>query len=191
MFVENALKHTKDVIVYYLRSYFANYKNYSRKIPQQISEDLFTKAIFYDTEPEQLRSFPVAILVGGSGRMVTSGLSDFAQEIVDPRSGELIAYRYNGIYEFSFVIELGCRSTLEREVFTDLVAKALRHSLRRYMEAEGVLVTTLDYGGESIVNYDSNHIYVSQLKVTTWSTWFEDEELLPNDGFNVRVKYEE
>ena len=49
--------------------------------PLLTTKKLYTKAIIYDTEPEVLRSFPVAILVGGSGNMVTSGLSDMAHEV--------------------------------------------------------------------------------------------------------------
>jgi hypothetical protein len=113
--------------------------------------------------------------------MVTSGLGDMAQEVMNPVTGEIMAYRYGGMYSFNLTIEVGTRGTLEREFLTDLVTKVLRFDLRRKMELQGVLIQNARYGGESVVNYDSNHIYVATINITTWSEWYEDVDLLPMD----------
>ena len=187
MLMENAIKHTKDVFIQFLRLYFNNPKNYMNKLPSQISDAHFTEASFYDSEPEQLRAFPTVIISASTGNMVTSGLGDMCTEIKDPRTGAIIAYRYQGIYEFALTIDIGCRNPLDREVFTDLVAKALRFSLRRYIQNQGVIVKDLSYAGETTIDYNSDKIYVSQLRINTWSTWIEDVDLLDPNEFNANV----
>lgn len=185
--MENAVKHTKDVLIQFLRLYFNNPKNYKKKLPSQISDNHYTEAVFFDTTPEEMRSFPLVILSSGVGEMITSGLGDMCQEIKDPRTGAIIAYRYEGFYEFNITFDIGCRSTLDREVFTDLLAKALRFSLRRYIQNQGIIIKDVSYAGETIVDYNSDKIFVSQLKVKTWSVWVEDVDLLDEDEFNINM----
>lgn len=177
-----ALKHTKDVIIQNLRDYFNNVDNYKHLIPPQFDKDHFQKTVVWDTEPEDLRTLPLVVIIGGSGDMVTGGLGDMAQEVISQFTGEVVAYRYGGMYNFNLTIEIGTRSTLEREFLTDLVTQALRFTLRRKMELQGVLIHNARYGGESVVNYDSNHIYVASINIATWSEWYEDIDLLPMDG---------
>lgn len=181
------MKHTKDVFIEFLRIYFNNPKNYYKKLPKQISDKHFSEAVFYDSEPEKLRSFPCVIITGSGGNLVTSGLGDMCSEVLDPRTGTIIAYRYQGIYEFSLTLDIACRNTLDREVFTDFIAKALRFSLRRYIQNQGIIIKDASYAGETTLEYDSDKIYVSQLKVNTWSTWIEDVDLLDPDEFNINV----
>lgn len=183
-----AIKHTKEVIINFLQMYINNVQNYEHLLPPQIPEDHFLQTIVYDTEPEQLRTFPIIIVTNGSGGLVTSGLGDMAHELYDSRNGELLGYRYGGIYNFQLTIEIGCRSTPDREFLTDLITRTLRFNARRKMEAEGVLVTDVRYGGESVVNYDSNHIYVSTINISTWSEWYDDITLLPVEKVNIDFK---
>lgn len=139
----------------------------------------FQQIKIWDTEPESLREFPLILIVGGSGDIITSGLGDMAEEIHDLFTGELIAYKYGGMYNFSLTIEIGTRTTLEREFLSDLVTKALRFYLRRKMEEQGVLIQNVRYGGESATQYDSNHIYIATINIATWSEWYENVDLLP------------
>lgn len=187
MLMENAVKHTKDVFITFLRLYFNNPKNYKNKLPTQISDEHFLEASFYDSEPEQLRKWPTVIISASTGNMITSGLGDMCSEIRDPRTGSIIAYRYQGIYEFAITIDIGCRNPLDREVFTDLIAKALRFGLRRFIQNQGVIIKDVSYGGESTIDYNSDKVYVSQLRINTWSTWIEDVDLLDPNEFNVNV----
>ena len=188
MLLEDAIKHTKDVFITFLRVYFNNPKNYRNKLPRQISDEHFTNAVFYDSEPEELREFPVVILSAGNGNMVTTGLGDMGREVLDPRTGTVIAYRYEGVYEFSITLDIACRNPLDREVFTDLVAKALRFSLRRYIQNQGIIIKDASYAGETTAEYNSDKIYISQLKFNTWSTWIEDVDLLDPNEFNIQIE---
>ena len=185
MLMENAIKHTKDVLIQFLRLYFNNPKNYRKKLPSQISDEHFVQTAFYDAEPEELRQFPTVIITASSGNMVTSGLGDMCSEVLDPRTGSVIAYRYQGIYEFSIAIDIGCKTPLESEVLTDLIAKAVRFSLRRYIQNQGVIIKDGSYAGEKTIEYNSDKIYVTQLRFNTWSTWIEDVDLLDPDEFNI------
>lgn len=185
--MENALKHTKDVFIQFLRIYLNNPKNYRNKLPQQISDEHFTQCSVYDAEPEEIRQFPTIIITAGSGNMVTSGLGDMCSEVIDPRTGSIIAYRYQGIYEFSVTIDIGCKNPLDSEVLTDIIAKALRFSLRRYIQNQGVIIKDASYTGQSTIDYNSDKVYVTQLKFNTWSTWIEDVDLLDPDEFNLNM----
>ena len=187
MLMENAIKHTKDVFIHFLRLYFHNPKNYERKLPPQISNDAFVHSEFYATEPQELRNFPTVILTAGSGNMITSGLGDFSNPIVDPRTHQTIAYRYQGFYEFAITIDIGCRNPLEREVFTDFLAKALRFHLRRYIQNQGIIIKDCSYAGEAVYEYNSDRIYTSQLRFNTWSTWVEDVSLLDPSEFDLEL----
>lgn len=187
MIIEHAERHIKDVIIAFLRLYFRNPKNYRHKLPKQIPEDLFAGSEFYDTEPEQLRKFPTVIVTTFSGQMVTAGLSDFCQEIKDPRTGQIIAWRYQGFYEFGVQVDIGCKNTLEREVFADLVAKALRFSLRRFIQNQGIIIKNVSYAGESSIDYNSDKIYIASIRIDTWSSWVEDVELLDPNEFTLKT----
>lgn len=187
MLMENAVKHTKDVIILMLRAYFNNSKNYRNKLPRQLASTCFEKAVFYDSEPQQLREFPFAIISNMSGNMVTAGLGDMCSEVLDPRTSTIIAYRYQGFYELTTSIDICCQNPLEREVFTDFIAKAIRFDLRRFIQDNGVLVKDVSYGGETTAEYNSDKIYIAQLKVNSWSNWVEDRQLLDPDEFNIRV----
>jgi len=185
--IEHAERHIKDVIIAFLRLYFRNPKNYRHKLPKQISENLFAEAVFYDTEPEELRKFPTVIVTTFSGTMVTAGLSDFCQEIKDPRTGQIIAWRYQGFYEFGVQIDVGCKNTLEREVFADLIAKAIRFSLRRFIQNQGIIIKNVSYAGESSIDYNSDKVYIASIRIDTWSSWIEDVELLDPNEFTLKA----
>ncbi len=191
MLREDAIRHAKDVFVTFLRLYFQNPRHYRNKLPKQISDELFTTTVFSAAEPEDLRSLPMVIITAASGNLVTAGLGDMGTEIRDARTGAIVAYRYEGFYELSFNIDVGCRTPLEREVLADLVAKAIRFDLRRFMQNNGVLVKDLSYAGEAVVDYNSDKIYTSQLRVNTWSSWVEDRQLLDPDEFDIHITMRE
>jgi hypothetical protein len=178
----SALKHTKDVLIKNLRGYLRNYDNYKRMCPKD-----FSHTQIFDKEPNELRAFPIVILTGSSGQMITAGISaDFAMELRD-ENGDLRGYRYGGMYEFSITVEIGTRSTLDRERLTDLTSMAYRFHLRRFMEKEGILIKDMRYGGESEVPYDSDKIYVSTIQFTTWSEWYRDYDLLDIEDIDVSM----
>ncbi|MFW6015078.1 MAG: hypothetical protein ACOCRK_01420 [bacterium] len=181
-----ALKSTKDIIISHLKMYLNNEDNYKHVVPSQLDVEDIKSADVFDVEPEELRQFPMVIITGGNGNMVTSGLGDMAHEKYDPSTLELIAYRYGGIYQFNLTIDIVTKSTLMREFMSDLITKALRFDIRRQMESKGVLVTSMNYNGETSGTYDSNHIYLTSISLSTWSEWYEDRELLPNGGVGVR-----
>ncbi len=178
----SALKHTKDVLVKYLKAYLRNYENYSNYCQKNYSH-----SDVYDKEPNVLRVFPTIIITGSSGQVITSGLSDFARELYD-EDGDFKGYLYSGMYEFSISIDIGTRSTLDREVLTDLVTMALRFHLRRYMESKGVLVKDIRYGSESEVPYDTDKIYVSNIQLTTWSEWSQEVNFLPLEDIDIDIE---
>lgn len=176
-----ALKYTKDVLITYLRAYMRNYDNYKHLCPVD-----FTDVDIYDKEPNKLRQFPTVIITGANGQLITGGLSDLAYEVHDEFGG-FLGYRYGGQYEFNIQIDIGTRSTRDRELFTDLVTMAFRVHLRRYMEKSGILVKDMRYGGESEVQYDSDKIYVSSIQFTTWSEWYQDIGALASEGVTVNL----
>lgn len=176
----NAVKHTKDILIKYLRGYLSNYNNYS-----SFCDTDFSSTIIYDKEPNDLRRLPAIVISGGSGQLITSGLGDFAQEIYDIGTQEIIAERYGGMYEFSFTIDIGAKTTRERELLGDLLMVAYRVQLRRFMQKEGVLVKDIRYSGESEVLYDSDKIYVSTIQLTTWSEWYQDVNLITLEDLNI------
>lgn len=175
----SALKYTKDAVIKYLRGFLANYENYERFC----SKD-FSHAKIFDKEPNELREFPLVIVSGSSGQMITGGFQDFAQEVLN-HHGDLIAYRYGGMYEFNISIDIGARSTLDREIFSDLIAMALRVHLKRYIERDGIIIKDMRYGGESEVPYDSDKVYVSSIQFATWSEWYQDVDLLDVAEINL------
>jgi len=171
--------------------YLANPKNYIHLISQEVDPTRYVNIDVYVTEPEDLRDFPVIIISGSSGEMITAGLGDMALELHNPITNELVAYRYGGIYEFNLTVEIGTRSTVDREVLTDLITHALRFAIRRKMEAKGVLVKSMRYAGETSVQYNSNNVYVSQINLSTWSEWYDDIELLPAESFDININEKE
>lgn len=176
----SALKFTKDVLIKYLRMFLANYDNYSSFCSKDYSEI----AVVYDKEPNELREFPLVVITGSSGQVITGGLQDFVEEIYTSQ-GDLKAYRYGGMYEFNITIDIATKSTLDREQFSDLIAMALRVLIRRYIEREGVIIKDMRYGGESEVNYDSDKIYISSIQFTTWSQWYQDIDLMDLGKINI------
>ena len=104
-----ALKHTKDVLISHLRMFYNNYENYQYLLPMQIDYDHYVNMDIFDTEPQKLRNFPLIILNGSGGKLITTGLSDLASEVYDPRDDNVIGYKYGGIYEFNFNLEIGTR----------------------------------------------------------------------------------
>lgn len=177
-----ALKYTKDVLIKYLKAYMKNYDNYKHLCPHD-----FSGAQIFDKEPNKLVQFPTVIITGTNGQVITGGLSDIAYEIHDPIEG-FVGYRYGGMYEFNIQIDIGTKSTVEREMFTDLVTMAFRVHLRRYMEKSGILVKDMRFGGESEVLYDSDKIYVSSIQFTTWSEWIQDIDALSYEGYNLDIE---
>lgn len=171
----NAIKHTKDVLIKYLRLYLNNYDNYKDFCDRDFAKD---EIVVWDKDPNDARKLPAVIITSGTGQLITSGLQDFAQEIYDERTGELISYRYGGIYELSLQVDIGARSTRDREILSDLITLAYRVQLRRAMQNEGILVKDMRYGNESDAPYDSDRIYVSSIQISTWSEWYQDVDLL-------------
>jgi len=83
------------------------------------------------------------------------------------------------MFNFALEIEIGTKTTLEREVLMDITGSALRWSLRRYFEKQGVIITETSYGGENKLQYDSDFIYTSMISIQTYSEWSEYYNLLP------------
>lgn len=175
----SALKYTKDVIIKYLRGFLANYENYQNFCPKD-----FSQAMIFDKEPNELRQFPLVIVSGSSGQIVTAGLQDFAHEIQN-EYGDLLGYRYGGMYEFNISIDIGTKSTKDRELFSDLIAMALRVYLKRYIETDGIIIKDMRYSGESEVPYDSDKVYVCSIQFATWSEWYQDIDLLDITEINL------
>ena len=188
MLMVNALKHTKDVFIHFLRLYLNNPKNYRRLLPQQISDLHFTDCEIYDSEPEELRKFPTIIITASAGQMIKGGIGNsLCNEVKDPRTGSVIALRYQGFYEPSITIDIGCKNPLDSEVLTDIVLKALTFSLSRTFQNQGIEIRGSSYNGQSTIEYNSDKIYISQIKIDTWSTWIEDIDLLDPDEFNMEL----
>ena len=183
----DASKKAKDVIIYYLRMYFENKQNFVHLLPENLTDDVFDNMQIYDTSPEVLQKLPLVVVAGGPGKMITSGLSDFASELYT-NDGDLEGYLYGGQYEFTIQVEVATRTTLEREALIDIVASALRFSIRRQMEVHGILIKDLSYSGENKINYSSDYIYTSTLNLVTWSEWYDTYKLLPIDKITTKLQ---
>lgn len=133
----NGLKKTKDVIIQGLRIFYANKNNFEHLLPDQIPYTFVDNINIYDTHPQSLRTFPLIVVAGSSGRYISHSLgNDFAQEIYNDY-GQLQGYMYINMFNFALEIEIGTKTTLEREVLMDITGSALRWSLRRYLEKQG------------------------------------------------------
>lgn len=183
------LTRTKNAIISGLRTFFANSTNYKHLLPENLmSEDIFSRMNIYDAHPQTLRTFPLIVVAGSNGRMVNSGISNnFASEVYD-KNHQLEGYMYAAMYEFSLDIEIGCKSTLEREVLLDLVASCLKFSIRRRLEYYGILIKEVSYGGENKLQYDSNFIYTAMLNIQTFSEWCEYYRLIDITDVDVKMK---
>ena len=188
------LMKIKSEIIYHLNQYMNNVNNYAHLLPRELQKDVFLGMNIYDTNPEDLLTFPLVVISGSSGQMVTAALSgDFASEIYD-KEGELTGYLYGGLYNFNIEVEIGTKSTLERETLMDIISFALRFAIRREIEKHGILIKDMSYGGENKIQYDSSFIYTSTLNLQTFSEWYDYHELLPISqiGANVNLQtYEE
>ena len=179
MIYQGGLRHVKNTIIMGLRAFFNNPSNYSNLLPSNLPVTVFSNMGIYDTHPQQLRTFPMIVVSGSSGRMVSGDISnDFALEVRNEYN-QLVGYKYGGMYEFSVEIKIGTKTTLEREVLMDVTTSALRFSLRRRMEYHGVLIKETSYGGENKIQYDSDFIYTSLISNQVFSEWYEYFELLP------------
>ena len=186
--VINALTKIKTAIIYNLRQFFSNERNYINLLPKEIQPGTFLNMNIYDTNPEDLMTLPLIVISGSSGRMVTGGISgDFVSELYDD-NGDLEGYLYGGMYEFNIEVEVGTRSTLEREVLMDITASALRFSIRRNIERQGILIKEMSYGGENKIQYTSDFIYTSTLNLQTFSEWYDHYRLLPIDNADINVQ---
>lgn len=125
------------------------------------------------------------ILNNGSGGIINGGLGDISSELYDI-NGDLIGYRYGGIYEFTITLEVAARSSYERELMADLVAMVLRVQLKRPLEANGVLIKDVKFTGESSIQLDADKIYVSNITLSIWSQWYENVEFMPIDDVNLK-----
>lgn len=180
------LKKVKDTIIKGLRAFFTNNTNYRHLLPEQINANAFIGINIFDTHPQTLRTFPMIVLSGSNGRMVSGGISnDFASEIYN-NAGYLEGYLYGGMYEFAIDVEIGTKTTLEREVLMDITTSALRWSLRRRMEYHGIIIKAVSYGGENKIPYDSDFIYTSTLNAQVYSEWWEYYKLLPVTDVEVK-----
>jgi hypothetical protein len=170
--------------------YFQNKQNYLNLLPSNMNDTVFDGMKIYDTTPEDLLKFPLLVVSGSNGSMITSGLGDFASEIYDSQ-GDLDGYLYGGQYNFSIIIEIVTKTTLEREVLSDIVTSALRFSIRRKMEAHGVLITDMQYGSEATLKYDSNLVYQVPINLTVWAEWYDAFKLLPIDNISTSMTVKE
>lgn len=179
-----ALKYTKDVLIKYLRAYTNNHGNY-----KHFCQTNYAGIDIYDKDPMILTNFPTVILTGSNGQIINAGLSDLAYELYD-NDGMFYGHRFGGIYEFSIQIDIGTRSTEDREELTDLITMAYRVHLRRHMENAGVLIKDVRYGGEHEVLYDSDKIYVSTINISTWSEWTQDITAISSEGVALQLDIE-
>lgn len=167
-----------------MKAYFYNEENYKNEIPQQFNIEDIKRCKIYDTEPKELESFPMIILNNGSGGVVNGGLGDISSELYD-YNGDLIGYRYGGMYDFSITLEVATRSVYEREFLADLVAMVLRVQLKRQLEADGILIKDIKFTGESSIMLNSDKIYISNITLSIWSQWYENIEFIPIDNVNL------
>ena len=88
----NGLKKTKDVIIQGLRIFYANKNNFEHLLPEQIPYTFVDNINIYDTHPQSLRTFPLIVISGSSGRYISHSLgNDIAQEIYNDY-GQLQGY---------------------------------------------------------------------------------------------------
>lgn len=184
-----ALRKTKDIIITGLRAFFANPKNYAHLLPEQLPADVFLEMTIFDSFPQDLLHFPMIVISSSGGRMISGGISNsFATETYDD-NGNLEGYLYGGMYEFNIEVEVGTKTTLEREVLMDFTTSALKFSLRRRMEYHGIIVKEISYGGENQLPYNSDMIYTSTMNMQTYSEWHDYYRLLPVTSIDGQTNY--
>lgn len=181
---QNAITQTKDQLIKHLRAFLKDPNNYIN-----ITNTDYSEAQIFDKEPTQLRKFPSILIVAINGNYINSGIGDISGELYD-EFGNCIGFRYSGMFELPITIEVATRTSKERDLLIDLLSLALRVLLRRHLEAAGILIKDMKYGGESEIQYDSNKVYVATLQFVTWSEWYRDVNLLPLSGIDVDIKYQ-
>ena len=182
------LRHVKNTIILGLRAFFTNPLNYRNLLPPQLPDDAFQYMNIYDGHPQEIGTFPLIVISGSSGQMIGPSISNnFASEIYD-RNGSVKGYLYGGMYNFNIEVEVGTKTTLEREVLMDITTAAFRFSLRRRMEYHGVIIKDVNYGGESKIQYDSDYIYTSNISISIYSEWYDYYNLLPIEEITINQK---
>jgi hypothetical protein len=176
---QDSLVRTKTVIIEHLRMFLQDINNYS-----DIYNQDYSMTMIYDKDPQELTIFPVILVTGTTGKMVTTDLGDFAQEIYD-ENGVVIAYRYSGVYDFQINLQIGTRTSVQRDMLTDLISISLRYILRRQIESHGILIKDMQFGNQSELPYDSDKIYISNISFSTFSEWHRDIKLPELGKINI------
>lgn len=156
-------------------------------IPPELTIDHVKKIKVFDTEPNTLEEFPMIVINSGSGNIISGGLGDMSMEITN-EYGDLIGYRYGGMYDLTITLEIATRSTFDREFLVDMIAMALRIQLRRILESQGILIKDVKFTGETSLQLNSDKIYVGNLTLSIWSEWYDNVELIPIDEVNIGFK---
>lgn len=182
---EHAITKAKDVLITHIRGFLTNIDNY-----KNICDRDYTQCEIYDKEPYALRSFPVILITAASGNYINTGIGgDMAGDLLNS-NGIGIGVRYAGQMELPITIEVGTRSTKDRDILIDLLSAAIKILFKRDLEANGIVVKDIRYGGESEILYDSDKLYIATLNITVWMEWTYDSLYhAPIKQINLDVGY--
>lgn len=170
-----AINQTMEIIVMYLRSYFGDVNNYKMYLPPQIQPEHYSvlSENIFSTDPETLRKFPLMLISSNGGDIVSAGIGgDIAGEMYNVNTNSMNMV-YGGIYNLNFTLEIATRTTLDRDVLTDLVVEVLRFTLRRNLENYGIIIKNVRYSGNTSEPYDSNKVYISSLSIETHTEYYK------------------
>lgn len=168
MLREHAITKAKDILITHIRGFLKNIDNY-----KNICNRDYTQCEIFDKEPNVLRLFPVILITAASGNYINTGFGDMAGDLLNS-DGIGIGVRYAGQMELPITIEVGTRSTKDRDILIDLLSAAIRIIFKRDLEANGIVIKDMRYGGESEILYDSDKLYIATLNITVWMEWTYD-----------------
>lgn len=185
-----AINQTMETIVMYLRSYFNDINNYKMYLPPQINPEHYSilSENIFSTDPEKLRTFPLMLISSNGGEIIPAGIGgDIVGDMynVDTNSMNMV---YGGIYNLQFTLEIATRTTLDRDVLTDIVAEALRFTLRRSLENYGIIIKNVRYSGNTSEPYDSNKVYISSLNIDTHTEYYKAYDPITIDTVKLNLK---
>jgi hypothetical protein len=190
MFDKKALLYTKTTIVNFLRGYIYNSENYAHLLPDKITVEDIQAIKVYDGTPDVLTDFPMVVISGTTGNVQQLGLADFKQEQYN-KFGDIIGYLYGGNYTFSLTMECASLSSYMNEFLADFLVSALRIYLYRKLEQKGILITQINYNGDSTVMDKNNVIYISNIGFSTFNQWSEYIDLLDIKNVTIDMDVED
>lgn len=167
------IEQTKSTLVSVLERFFKTPEIYAFVASRDFSNIKVVTEFPFDAS-----SYP-AITVGSESSTVNFidiRATNYVGLITDPETNEELYERYGGVNEISFIVEVGCLSTIERQNLSDIVSAFFTFLFRDALNQIGIQVRNVSVTGtsEQPLDQEPNMAYFSSITVSTWCDWYAD-----------------